>query len=125
MLREYVVSEQAASRLSDLTDQGWSIVQEAIDQLEAAWGKAPTAVMPQITLPPDPHLRRRVLIELIKVDQEFRLQAGQSMGIEQYLEQWPELDEDSESVAELWVHEDKRNRTSARVTAGLGNSRNR
>ena len=46
-------------------------------------------------------LRRRTLLELIKIDQEHRYQAAGPKLLESYLEEWPELAADTESLAEL------------------------
>ena len=46
-------------------------------------------------------MRRRTLIELVKVDQELRWQAGEHRLLESYLSDWPELSSDPELVTEL------------------------
>lgn len=67
----------------------------------------------------DALLRRTVLIELIKVDLEYRLQSGGPvLDLEDYLAEYPELGEPDGLPAEL-IHEDFHARKSAGVDADL------
>jgi predicted ATPase len=65
-------------------------LRDAVQRFENAWRQGPR---PQIDdfLPSDLALRFRVLIELVHVDLELRLKAGETARVEDYLARYPEL----------------------------------
>jgi WD40 repeat protein len=71
-----------------------------VDQFETAYrrGQAPAI---EDYLPDTDSLRTAVLVELANVHLEFRLKAGESACVEDYLQRYPELAEDPEAVLEL------------------------
>jgi WD40 repeat protein/serine/threonine protein kinase len=75
-------------------------LEQLIGRFEEAWqcGSAPTlgAFLADVTT-----LRPRVLVELVHVDLEYRLKAGQAVRVESYLQDFPELASDPETLAEL------------------------
>jgi len=91
------------SRISaaQLDDQHWAVLASAVWQLERSWRAGHGADLAQYVPPPDEPLRPRVLVELIKVDQEYRWESGDRKMLEAYLEDWPELADEPEFVTEL------------------------
>ena len=91
-------SERASP--AELDEQGWATLAAAVAGLEAAWQK-PAKPTLQDFVPDEQHpLRRAILAELVKVDQEFRLRRRDFRELETYLLEWPELSE-SETVRSL------------------------
>jgi len=88
-------------RLLDLTDAGWQQLEEVVANFESAWQSGMEADLSRFVPPADDPLRRRILAELIKVDQECRWQRGFRKPIENYLEEWPELKQCEDLVADL------------------------
>jgi hypothetical protein len=74
-----------------LSEEAWEAIDKAVRQLEKAWQIKPQPNIGPLAPPPPDPLRLRVLVELIKVDQEHRWTAGTRQLIETYLDQWPEL----------------------------------
>jgi len=76
-----------------------------MERFEESWRTEP---FPQIAgfVPPRDHtLRERVLVELIKVDQEYRWESDQRQLLEAYLADWPELRDKPPIVVELVSNE--------------------
>jgi tRNA A-37 threonylcarbamoyl transferase component Bud32 len=71
---------------------------------EAAWKRAERPVL-EAFLPPAGADRQVVLAELICIDLQYRLQAGESARAEDYLTRYPELGIDPERVSNLIVSE--------------------
>nr|MBC8290006.1 serine/threonine protein kinase [Planctomycetota bacterium] len=86
---------------ADLDEPGWSLVSAAVRTLEESWHQK-NACDPATLLPAEnnPH-RPAVLLELLKVDQEFCWQSGERKQVEDYIAEWPELESNAEQVAEL------------------------
>jgi len=81
----------AAGVPADLATSAWDVLAERLDALADAWqsGEPPSLVA---FLPPQPSsLRRHVLIELVKLDLEYRWHNAQPKQLEQYVEELPEL----------------------------------
>ena len=86
---------------NDADGQVWTMISDAIQRLEASWATG-SAVSLASLLPDTGHdVRRRVLLELIKVDQEYRWKSGDRKRTEAYLDEWPKLGSDREAVLEL------------------------
>jgi hypothetical protein len=87
-----------------MDDQTWLIVDSTAARFEQAWS---TVVYPalQTFVPPGALSRQRVLIELIKIDQEHRWRIGQRKPLEEYLCDWPELNDDRDAISELLAGE--------------------
>jgi serine/threonine protein kinase len=87
--------------LEQLDDGDWTVIDSAVSKLEEAWrtGSRPdwTHFVPDVELP----LRRAVLIELIKVDQEYRQRNGKPQPLEKYVATWPELRADTAALRTL------------------------
>jgi len=79
----------------------WTAISQSIQRLENRWVESPPESL-EVFLPAPGHpFRRRVLLELIKVDQEYHWKSGARKLTEAYLNQWPELGRDPEVVQEV------------------------
>ncbi len=76
------------------TETAWLECEDVIRQFESAWGGK---VRPDLTtfLPTDKPYPLRLLVELVHVDLEFRIRAGEDAQVEVYLQRFPELSESS------------------------------
>ena len=91
-----------AMAAADILDRAtWSLVADSVRRLEASWQAGSPADLASVLPASDKPQRLRVLIELVKVDQEFRCEAGQPALTEAYLAEWPELKSNDETVIEL------------------------
>src|SRR5262245_59783192 len=80
--------------------EDWLALTDDVDRFERAWHRAPR---PRIDdyLPGGDPLRFRVLVELVHIDLELRLKAGEAARVEEYLTRYPELTADPDVVLEL------------------------
>jgi serine/threonine protein kinase len=78
----------------------WLALRDAVRRFENAWPQGPG---PRIDdyLPSDLALRFRVLIELVHIDLELRLKAGETARVEDYLARYSELASDRGVLLEL------------------------
>ncbi len=83
------------------SEQQWCLVDDAVRQLEEAWQAGPAPPLERFLPSRAEAQRRRVLVELIGVDQEYRWQHGDERRVESYLADWPELATSPETVVEL------------------------
>jgi CHASE2 domain-containing sensor protein len=77
---------------------------EVVDRFEAAWQRGQQPALGDY-LPADGAQRLTVLIELVHVDLERRLKAGEAVRVETYLKRYPELAEDQAVVLDLLTAE--------------------
>ncbi len=100
-----MLSERAGQPAS----AAWAALQQIVLRFEDAWERG---APPNINdfLPADADQRRAVLIELVHVDLERRLAAGEAARVEQYLGRYPELCSDAELLLELAATEYERRR---------------
>src|SRR5262245_29878244 len=68
----------------------WLALKDAVRRFEKAWRQGPQPLIDDY-LPIDVPLRSRMLIELVHIDLELRLKAGESARVEEYLARFPEL----------------------------------
>src|SRR6266542_3658070 len=68
----------------------WDQLSEIISRFEGAW-QGPQPPLLGNFLPPSGPQRLAALVELAPVDLEYRLKAGQTVRVEQYLRVYPEL----------------------------------
>jgi predicted ATPase len=89
----------------------WSALKDALRRFENAWRQGPRPGIDDY-LPAGVPLRRRVLIELVHIDLELRLKAGEAARVEDYLARYPELAGDRAFTLELIAaeHELRRRR---------------
>jgi serine/threonine protein kinase/tetratricopeptide (TPR) repeat protein len=76
--------------LSRLTPEQRAEFEDRIAAFEKAWQRGDR---PRITdsLPADPDLRKAVLLELVCVERELRIKAGEPVSLESYLRDFPEV----------------------------------
>ena len=88
------------ARSQPLSDIAVRQMEEIIARFEDAWGEGtPPAIA--AFLPADPEQRHHVLIELVHVDLEFRLKTGERARVEAYLQSFPELADQRDTVLGL------------------------
>jgi predicted ATPase len=78
----------------------WFALKDAVRRFERAWRQGPRPPI-DAYLPDDTALRPRVLIELVHIDLELRLKAGETARVEDYLVRYLELAGDRATVVEL------------------------
>jgi predicted ATPase len=78
----------------------WLALKEAVERFEGAWRQGHRPVIDEY-LPAGDSLRHRVLIELVHVDLELRLKAGEAARVEEYLIRYPELARDRATAVGL------------------------
>jgi predicted ATPase len=78
----------------------WAALKDAVRHFEHAWRQGPRPLIDDY-LPIDGPLRSRVLIELVHIDLELRLKAGEAVRVEEYLARYPELTGDQTVILEL------------------------
>ena len=81
--------------------QVWTMISESVQRLETSWATASSVSLASLLPGQDHSFRRRILLELIKVDQEYRWKSADRKLTEQYLDEWPELGREDEVVLEL------------------------
>ena len=85
----------------------WNELAERADALITAWqGDNLPPDLAQFPPAEPPHLRRLVLVELIKIDLEYRWQHHElPKQVEEYVEEFPELSQDGEVPCDLIYEE--------------------
>ena len=73
--------------------EDWLALKDAVKRFEQAWRQGPRPAIDDYLPAGDP-LRVRVLIELVHIDLELRLKAGEAARVEEYLARYPELTDD-------------------------------
>src|SRR6056297_939541 len=102
-------SRVSASSSIDDADSVWTVVEAKLDRFCGEWENAPP--IPQLhplvdDLPAGSGVRRLVLIDLIKVDLEYRWKVTEwARCMDDYLAEWPELTWDGSVPAELLYEE--------------------
>jgi len=95
------MADSRAFSVAKLDDQSWASLGDAVERFEASWQTTPGAELAPFVPSSGGPLRKRVLIELIKVDQEYSWRSGERRTLEAYLSDWPELRSNREAVVEL------------------------
>src|SRR3954466_5925202 len=83
-----------------LPAEDWLALKDAIRHFEDAWRQGPRPRIDDFLPTGDP-LRARVLIELVHIDLELRLKAGEAARVEEYLALYTELAADQAVTLEL------------------------
>ena len=78
-------------RGTSLSDADWETIDTALQQLEEAWRRASQPDIGSLVPPVGNPVHLRVLVELVKADQECRWKSGVPTKIEDYFHAWPEL----------------------------------
>src|SRR6516165_4936291 len=76
--------------VSLLPPEEWLALKEAVRRFEDGWRQDPRPAI-DAYLPVEGRLRARVLVELVHIDLELRLKAGETARVEEYLARYPEL----------------------------------
>ena len=87
--------------VAELDDRAWGLLADAVRRLEDSWQTSGTADLSEFVPPGHEPLRQQVLVELIKVDQEFNYDSGHPRPLEEYLQEWPELTNQPDAMVEL------------------------
>ncbi|MGO9115411.1 MAG: serine/threonine-protein kinase [Thermoguttaceae bacterium] len=82
-------------------DEQWRWLNEAIRGLDDCRRIGAEPDLGRFLPRTDCPFRRRTLVELIKIDQEHRYEAARPRLLEAYLNEWPELSADADSLVEL------------------------
>jgi serine/threonine protein kinase len=82
------------------TSGAWRQCEERIEAFEHAWRAGPQASIDDF-LSGEGSERAALLVELIHVDLEFRLKAGEATRVESYLDRYPRLTQDSATMLGL------------------------
>lgn len=93
--------KQNDSDIADPPSTGsWSRLEELIEAFEHAWRAGP---LPNIDdfLRGESSEQEALLVELIHVDLEFRIKAGEAARVESYFDRYPRLTHDSAAVLDL------------------------
>lgn len=88
----------AAARLDD---DSWALLSDTIGRFEETWRMGATPQLGGFLPAPDHPVRRLLLVELIKVDQEHRWRSDDRWPVESYLTEWQELTDDPNATVEL------------------------
>src|SRR5713101_5572393 len=77
----------------------WLALKDAVKRFEDAWRQGPRPAIDDYLPAEGP--RHRLLIELVHIDLELRLKAGEAARVEEYLARFPELAGDRATTIEL------------------------
>ena len=88
-----------------LSDAQAADLEQSLRSFDRAWqrGERPTI---DDYLPPTEHQRLAALIELVHIELEYRLGAGEPVSVGDYLQRYPELSGDQEAVDDLLAAEE-------------------
>jgi predicted ATPase len=84
----------------------WRTLKEAVKRFEQAWREGARPALDD-SLPPDEPLRSRARIELVHIELELRLKAGESARVEEYFGRYPSMLLDRAVALELIAAEHK------------------
>jgi serine/threonine protein kinase/predicted ATPase len=80
--------------------EDWVALKDAVQRFEDAWRQGRHPIIDDF-LPAEDDLRYCVLIELVHIDLELRLKAGEAARVEEYLARYPRIAEDHSIAVEL------------------------
>src|SRR5438874_25671 len=83
-----------------LTDADWLTLENTVQRFERTWRDGPRPAVADF-LPADGRLRQPLLIELVHIDLELRLKAGEAARADEYLARHPELAGDRAAACDL------------------------
>src|SRR6516225_38260 len=94
----------------------WLALKDAVKRFEDGWRQTARPVIDDF-LPATSSLRCEVLIELVHIDLELRLKAGETARVEEYLARFPELAADrAVALALIAAEHELRRRYESRLT---------
>ena len=88
------------SDAGEMSDSEWHRLQEPITAFETAWSRGQRPKLVEY-LPDHGPRREALLVELVHAELEFRLKAGESARVEDYLRRYPTLGRERSTVLEL------------------------
>ena len=97
--------EPVLQAFDELTHDDWSALSEAVLKFEEAWKRVSTPDIIPLLRPAGDPLRLRMLVELVRIDQEHRWRIGDKRHLEDYLKDWPELLARPRAMTELLQYE--------------------
>ena len=87
-------------------DNAWATLGEILDAFSEAWETSPPATLDTFIPPPHVNLRTLALIELIKLDMEFRARTPSLwQPLQHYVDQWPEIKLENQIPPDLILEE--------------------
>jgi hypothetical protein len=95
------MADDTLKQAARLDDEVWARLADLLRRFEASWQAASDAEIAQFLPARDDPLYPPALIELVKVDQEYRWRRGEHRTIEDYIAQWPVLADRLEVLLEL------------------------
>jgi predicted ATPase len=102
--------------VGSLPAENLALLQSAVKRFDDAWRQGPRPAIDD-HLPAEGALRYSLLIELVHIDLELRVKAGEAARVEEYLTRYPELAGDHGAVLELIAAEHEwRRRTEPRLS---------
>src|SRR5580658_7525159 len=84
-----------------LASEVWARLELLLEAFEDAWLRGERPALEDYLSQAEPTERPALLRELVHEDLEYRLKAGEAVRVETYLERYPELHEDPETVTGL------------------------
>ena len=84
-----------------LNDEDWSALKAAVTRFESVWRQGCRPSIAECIQTDRAGLRYPLLIELVHIDLELRLKAGEVARVEEYLARYPELADDRDAALEL------------------------
>src|SRR5437867_10831240 len=91
--------------LGQLSSTDFQRLQSAASRFEHAWNQDDTVELSAFLPPKGSPERRLTLLELVKTELEMRWKRGKVLGLEYYLEKFPELNSDGGPPASLIFEE--------------------
>lgn len=95
------MSTESTITAEEMDPHSWQVLSDAVRRLESAWRTESTPEVSDFLVAGPAWLRNRILIELIKVDQECAWQRGIRRMTEDYFSRWPELASHEPTCLEL------------------------
>jgi hypothetical protein len=94
------VTSESLNYLQELTRAERAELDDRVEAFEQSWQ---SGQRPRIGkyLPADPRMRMAVIVELVAIDMERRIKAGEAVSVEFYLRAFPQLAADSNRVDRL------------------------
>ena len=93
--------------MTEWNDESRDLLDNLIQRLGEAWRTSDEVELAQFVPAIDHPLRNKALVALIKVDQKHRWQRRKGKTVAEYLAEWPELQSQSQRIAELQAAEDE------------------
>ncbi len=100
-----MMQSEFLSSTAEIDFASWKALDGRIREFESVWKGSESPAIETFVDAAPADLRKPLLVELIKIDQEFRWSRGESPRLESYLERWPELRDEDDAIGELLAAE--------------------